>query len=127
GLFAVGSYGLPGASGADTSGGTVKGLLYGGNANQLLAQVKGSATITFLTLAAGLTVMYAIKAARQLRISPAGELEGLDIHEHGAPAYHPEPAYDGYSALPPGYAGGNGGTGAPSAADVPAAAMADSS
>ena len=35
-----------------------------------------------------------------LRISEAGELEGLDIHEHGAPAYHPEPAFEGYSAMP---------------------------
>ena len=26
--------------------------------------------------------------------------KGIDIHEHGAPAYHPEPAYDGYSPIP---------------------------
>ena len=25
-----------------------------------------------------------------LRVSEEGELEGIDIHEHGAPAYHPE-------------------------------------
>ena len=31
-----------------------------------------------------------------------GELEGLDIHEHGAPAYHPEFAYMGYSPIPSG-------------------------
>ena len=37
-----------------------------------------------------------------LRISAEGELEGLDIHEHGAPAYHPEPSYDGYSPIPAG-------------------------
>ena len=43
GLFAVGNYGLPGASGSDTTGGRVTGLLYGGNANQLVAQLKGSA------------------------------------------------------------------------------------
>ena len=35
-----------------------------------------------------------------LRVSPEGEIEGLDIHEHGAPAYHPEPSYDGYSPIP---------------------------
>jgi Amt family ammonium transporter len=39
--------------------------------------------------------MYAVKSTRTLRISEAGELEGIDIHEHGAPAYHPEPGYTG--------------------------------
>ena len=100
GLFAVGNYGLPGASGSDTSGGRVTGLLYGGNANQFVAQVKGSAVITAATLAAGLLLMFTIKAIGMLRISEEGELEGLDIHEHGAPAYHPEPAYQGYSPIP---------------------------
>jgi len=100
GLFAVGNYGAAGASGSDTSGGTVKGLLYGGNADQLIAQIKGSATITLCTLAAGLLLMYAVKLTRTLRISEAGEIEGLDIHEHGAPAYHPEPGYAGYSPVP---------------------------
>ena len=51
-------------------------------------------------LAAGLLVMYGVKALGILRISEEGELEGLDIHEHGAPAYHPEPSYEGYSPLP---------------------------
>jgi Amt family ammonium transporter len=41
--------------------------------------------------------MYAVKLTRTLRISREGELEGLDIHEHGAPAYHPEFQYMGYS------------------------------
>jgi ammonium transporter, Amt family len=88
GLFAVGNYG------------GVTGVLYGGNTNQLVAQIKGSATITAATLAAGLLLMFAIKAIGLLRISEAGELEGLDIHDHGAPAYHPEYAYMGYSPIP---------------------------
>jgi hypothetical protein len=40
-----------------------------------------------------LLVMYAIKSIRgswSLRVSPDGELEGLDLHEHGTPAYHVE-------------------------------------
>src|SRR5262245_27333917 len=105
GLFAVGIYGLPGASGSDTTGGRVTGLLYGGNANQLVAQIKGSATIVAFTLAAGLIVMFSLKAIGALRVSEAGELEGLDIHEHGAPAYHPEYAYMGYSPIPSSAAG----------------------
>jgi Amt family ammonium transporter len=79
----------------------VTGLLYGGNANQMVAQIKGSATITLCTLAAGLLLMYTIKAIGMLRLTEEGELEGLDIHEHGAPAYHPEPGYQGYSPIPP--------------------------
>jgi Amt family ammonium transporter len=110
GLFAVGNYGASGASGSDTSAGTVKGLLYGGNADQMIAQFKGSATITACTLAAGLLLMYAVKLTRTLRISEAGEIEGLDIHEHGAPAYHPEPAYAGYSPIPSAKASNGGGS-----------------
>ena len=40
-----------------------------------------------------LLVMFAVKAIRgswNLRVSQEGELEGLDIHEHGTPAYHME-------------------------------------
>jgi Amt family ammonium transporter len=88
GFFAVGNYG------------GVTGILYGGNANQLIAQIKGSATIIAATAAAGLLLMFGIKAIGMLRISEAEELEGLDIAEHGAPAYHPEYAYMGYSPIP---------------------------
>ena len=41
--------------------------------------------------------MYAVKATGTLRVSEEGELEGIDIHEHGGPAYHPEMAYMGSS------------------------------
>ena len=34
--------------------------------------------------------MYAVKLTGTLRVSEEGELEGIDIHEHGAPAYHME-------------------------------------
>jgi Amt family ammonium transporter len=88
GLFAVGNYS------------DVKGLLYGGNANQLIAQIEGSATIIAVTLASGLLLMFGLKFLGVLRLSEAEELEGLDIAEHGAPAYHPEYAYMGYSPIP---------------------------
>ena len=58
--------------------------------------------VTACVLAAGLLIMFAIKKLGILRISPEGELAGLDITEHGAPAYHPEPSYDGYSPIPAG-------------------------
>jgi Amt family ammonium transporter len=44
--------------------------------------------------------MFGLKFVGVLRISEAGELEGIDIHDHGAPAYHPEYAYMGYSPIP---------------------------
>lgn len=99
GLFATGQYGLPGPTGADTST-TVEGLFWGGGFKQLGVQLLGSAVITACALGAGLVLMYAVKATGTLRISEEGELEGIDIHEHGAPAYHPEPAYTGVGGYP---------------------------
>jgi Amt family ammonium transporter len=31
--------------------------------------------------------MYALNAVKLLRVSPEGEMEGLDLHEHGISAY----------------------------------------
>ena len=41
--------------------------------------------------------MYAVKATGTLRVSREGELEGLDLHEHGMLAY-PEYVIHGYGA-----------------------------
>ena len=88
GLFACGKYGAPGPTGADNSEGSiVTGLLYGGGANVLISQAIGSAVVTGATFAVSMVMMYAVKATRTLRVSEEGELEGLDIHEHGGPAY----------------------------------------
>lgn len=87
GLFATGQYGVAGPTGADTST-VVKGLFWGGGTDQLVSQLIGSATITVLSLLIGLALMYAVKATGTLRVSEEGELEGIDLHEHGAGAYH---------------------------------------
>ena len=89
GLFASGQFGGPAPTGPDTSF-VVKGLFYGGGWGQLKAQAAGSFIITAGTLIAGFTLMYAVKATGTLRISEEGELQGLDMHEHGAFAYHME-------------------------------------
>jgi Amt family ammonium transporter len=86
GLFATGEFGAPSAIGADVSA-TVRGLFYGGGGNQLLAQIIGSASITVATFASSMLLMYAVKQTGTLRVSEAGELQGLDLHEHGGPAY----------------------------------------
>src|SRR5204863_126161 len=88
GLFATGQFGAPGPTGPDNSpAAVVTGLLYGGGMDQLIAQAIGSAAVTAATFAAGMILMYGVKATGTLRVSKDGELEGLDLHEHGGPAY----------------------------------------
>jgi len=99
GLFATGAYGAPTPMGADTSS-VIKGLFYGGGSSQLIAQFIGSFAITAATLVVAFILMYAVKATGTLRISREGEIEGLDIHEHGMFAYpefatHPSEALQG--------------------------------
>ncbi|MDQ1709019.1 MAG: ammonium transporter, Amt family, partial [Frankiaceae bacterium] len=97
GLFAAGKFGAAGPLGADNSS-VVKGLFYGGGVTVLKAQAIGSFVITVSTLALGFALMYGIKATGKLRVSEAGELEGLDLHEHGTFAY-PEIAHVHPSAV----------------------------
>jgi Amt family ammonium transporter len=54
---------------------------------QLTAQAIGSFSVSFATFAAAMVLMYAVKATGTLRVSREGELEGLDLHEHGMLAY----------------------------------------
>jgi Amt family ammonium transporter len=86
GLFGAGTYGLPTPNGADASA-VVKGLFYGGGGHTLFVQAYGTLSVAAATLAVSLVLMYAVKVIGALRVSEAGELEGLDLHEHGASAY----------------------------------------
>jgi len=95
GFLACGKYGVPTADGFDNST-VVKGLFYGGGFHQLEAQFVGSMACCILVTGFALIVMFAIKQIRgswTLRIDREGELEGLDIVEHGTPAYHVEFGY----------------------------------
>ncbi|MBI2709891.1 MAG: ammonium transporter [Actinobacteria bacterium] len=89
GLFATGQFGVPTPTGVDAST-TVRGLFFGGGLSQLKAQFIGSLTAVVVVTGVALAVMYVINAGRLLRISADGELEGMDLHEHGTPAYHME-------------------------------------
>jgi Amt family ammonium transporter len=82
GLFATGDYG-------------VDGLFWGGGTEQLWAQMWSNAVVAIVAFGVAFAMMAAINAVGLLRVSEAGELEGIDIHEHGAPAYHPEGAFMG--------------------------------
>jgi ammonium transporter, Amt family len=86
GLFACGKYGSTGPVSADNSA-PLKGLFYGGGTQVLLAQVIGSAVITAATFGVAMAVMLAVNAMGTLRLSPEGELYGMDLHEHGISAY----------------------------------------
>jgi Amt family ammonium transporter len=86
GLFATGQFGAPTPTGVDTSS-LVTGLFYGGGFAQLKAQAIGSASVTVATFAVAMGLMYAVKATGLLRVSKEGELEGIDLHEHGGTAY----------------------------------------
>jgi Amt family ammonium transporter len=108
GLFATGQYGIPTADGSDTST-VVKGLFYGGGLDQLKAQLIGSLTCVIVVFAVAMIVMKAVSAIRgswTLRVSKDGELEGLDIHEHGTTAYHTEFGQGTTYTTPAGFRGG---------------------
>ncbi len=86
GLFACGQYGATGPLSPDNSA-PLRGLFYGGGTTVLVAQLIGSAIVTLSTFGVALAVMYAVNAFGILRVSEQGELEGLDLHEHGISAY----------------------------------------
>jgi len=86
GLFATGEFGATGQFGADTSA-PLRGLFYGGGMQVLTAQIVGNLIITVSTFAVAMGMMYLVHLTGTLRVSKEGELEGLDLHEHGVPAY----------------------------------------
>ncbi len=89
GLFATGQFGIPTPDGVDTST-VVKGLFYGGGLDQLKAQFVGSLTCVVVISVVSLLLFKAVNKTGTLRVEREGELEGLDIFEHGSPAYHME-------------------------------------
>ncbi len=94
GLFASGEYSIAGSSatgipsvtmGDPTSG--LTGLFYGGGTKLLMAQCIGSFITCAATFAIAMIVFGILNAFGRLRITKEGELEGLDLHEHGISAY----------------------------------------
>jgi len=58
--------------------------------------------VTVAVFAIAMVVMFAVKALGCCASREEVEIGGIDIHEHGAPAFHPEFAYMGHSAIPSG-------------------------
>jgi ammonium transporter, Amt family len=89
GLFADGTYG----AGLHGVAGGVTGLLYG-NATQILAQLAGiGANIVWVGLTS-FALFKTIDLVIGMRVKPFEELEGLDYHELGMPAYS-DPVLEG--------------------------------
>ena len=90
-----------------------RGLFYGGGGDQLLAQFIGSFCVCAATFAIAFIMFKVINAFGILRVSRDGELEGLDLHEHGTVAYHTEFGYGMSTTSPPSEDGSSGGIHAP--------------
>ena len=86
GLFASGEFGATGPFGPDNSA-PLKGLFYGGGTQILVAQLIGSAITCASVFAVSMVMFFILNKFGILRISREGELEGLDLHEHGISAY----------------------------------------
>lgn len=82
GLFADGTYGI-----YSTDAPYVVGFFYGGGTGQLVAQLIGAAVATAWAFGLGLVLFKIMDVAFGIRVSPRDELEGLDLAEHGTPAY----------------------------------------
>lgn len=82
GLFADGTYGN-----YSTEPPFVKGLFFGGGVDQLIAQLIGAGALILWAFVTGYVVFKVMDAAFGIRVSPKEEIQGLDIIEHGTPAY----------------------------------------
>ena len=79
GLFATGEYGT------QMSGGPIKGLFYGGD--QLVPQLVGAGTAMVWAFGCGFVIFKVLDMIMGIRVSAEEEVKGLDIPEHGSPAY----------------------------------------
>jgi ammonium transporter, Amt family len=93
GFFACGQYSAAGSSPTGipvidpTSNPALTGLFYGGGWKVIEAQAIGILCIHGSTFVVAMIVFGVLHMFGRLRITAEGELEGLDLHEHGAPAY----------------------------------------
>ncbi len=82
GFFADGTYGN-----YSVEAPYITGLFYGGGGEQLLAQFISGAVVVAWAFATGYLTFKLMDKAFGIRVSPEEELQGLDIPEHGTPAY----------------------------------------
>jgi Amt family ammonium transporter len=63
------------------------GLFMGGGFAKTLTQIIGIGSVGALTFSLSLVAWFLLKATMGIRVSPAEEIEGLDLGEHGMEAY----------------------------------------
>jgi Amt family ammonium transporter len=104
GFFANGEYSAAGSSpfGVPSivakSPDALTGLFYGGGMKVLEAQFIGSLIVCTATFVSAMAMFAALNAVGLLRVSKAGEQQGLDIDQHGISAY-PEYVVSGASSV----------------------------
>jgi Amt family ammonium transporter len=82
GFFADGTYGN-----YSVDAPYVTGLFYGGGSEQLLAQLISIVVVVIWAFGMGYLMFKLMDKWFGIRVSPQDELQGLDISEHGTPAY----------------------------------------
>lgn len=80
GLIAVGLF-------ADGTYADITGLFFGGGTTQLVNQLIGAGTVMAWAFGLGFITFKVMDLVFGIRVSPQEELEGLDVQEHGSPAY----------------------------------------
>jgi Amt family ammonium transporter len=80
GLLAVGLF-------ADGTYADITGLFFGGGTAQLVNQLIGAGTVVAWAFALGWLTFKVMDLVFGIRVSPEEEIEGLDVKEHGSPAY----------------------------------------
>ncbi len=84
GTIALGFFAQEGYAPPDTTG---NGLLFGGGAKLLLAQLAGVGAVLVWCLVTGFILFGILKATIGIRVSAEEEIAGLDVGEHGIGAY----------------------------------------
>ncbi len=93
GLFASGQYSAAGSSPTGVpdivakSPQALTGLFYGGGLAVFKAQCIGSLIVCSATFAAAMAMFKVLDAMKLLRVSEQGEIDGLDLDQHGGAAY----------------------------------------
>lgn len=82
GIFVDGTYGLYALEEP-----FIRGLLYGGGFGQLIAQLIGAFMGIIWGFGLGFLLFKIMDIFFGIRVSPEIELQGIDIYEHGTPAY----------------------------------------
>ena len=87
GTLAVGLFSATQVTGDEDAILLRKGLFYGGGASQLGSQFIGVVAIAAFVLVTSGILFFVLKSTIGLRVSEEEEVDGLDVHEHGAPGY----------------------------------------